>query len=114
MTESPTAVTCPALKPGPGGRVVEVVVVGAVFGVVATELVVESWVGAPRWCAGEDFAEVSRTRNAPTAAATATRATAAAMILPDGRPLRELTCCAMDHSFAAHLGEDSSDPVQWG
>ena len=75
------AVAWPALNPGPGGRVV-VVVVGGVDVVVVVAL---GWFVAAKWCAGVDVAEVSSTRNAVTAPATATMAIVAATILPDGR-----------------------------
>jgi hypothetical protein len=45
MTESPTAVTLPATNPGPGGCVVDVVVVGITVVVVAALAV--WWVAPP-------------------------------------------------------------------
>ncbi len=65
MTESPTAVIWPALKPGPAGRVVVVVVGGTVDVVV---VVASGREAADRRCGCVDVADVSRTRNTAPAA----------------------------------------------
>jgi hypothetical protein len=100
------AVTWPTLKPGPAGRVVVVVVVGAVDVVEAVGRVV-----AKRWRVEVEVAEVSSTTMVVTAARTATTMTARAVILPDGRRLGLLAWRAIGHSFAAPAGVQKSDPV---
>jgi len=76
------AVTTPGSNPGPGGRVVVVVVVGAVDVAVA---LFSGGADVVARCAGVDVAEVSRTRKAIPAVSSARTATAKVMTKPDGR-----------------------------
>src|SRR5277367_2846243 len=106
MTESPIAVTWPALNPGPAGRVVVVVVGGAVDVVVALGRVT-----AARWWDDLEVAEVSRTTKVVAAARTATMITTRAVTLPDGRRRFEVVAWrAIGHSFAARTGDQKSAP----
>jgi hypothetical protein len=103
-------VTRPTLNPGPGGRVVEVVVVGAVDVVLAV-----GRVAAEKRCAEVDVADVSSTATVAPAATAATTMIVTAVTLPDGRLRFGLDAWrAMVDSFAAAGGDQKSDlPLTW-